>query len=106
MLQSIVKTGLESLRQSDVMGRLGGEEFAVILPETDLAAASDVANRFCSHIKERPVLTVQGAIPCTVSVGVAQMGVKDATIDDLLHRADEAMYRAKTTGRNRVENDG
>ena len=105
VLQSVVKTALESLRHSDVMGRLGGEEFAVLLPETPLAAAMDVADRLRAHIAERPFVTVKGIVPCTVSVGVAQMEERDATIDDLLHRADDAMYRAKNNGRDRVVSD-
>lgn len=102
VLQGVVKAALESLRQSDVMGRLGGEEFAVLLPETNLEAALDVANRLRAHIAERPVVTVDAAVPCTVSVGVAELAPHDTTIDALLHRADTALYRAKEQGRNRV----
>jgi len=103
VLVGVVKTSLESLRQSDVMGRLGGEEFAVILPETGLAAAMDVANRLRAHIADHPIVTVKTAVTCTASIGVAQMKPEDGTIDDLLHRADDAMYRAKEHGRNRVD---
>jgi diguanylate cyclase (GGDEF)-like protein len=107
VLQGVVKTGLESLRQSDQMGRLGGEEFAIILPETSLAAATDVANRLRHHIAERPIIgggaARRVAVDCTVSIGVAQMTPQDGSIDDLLHRADGALYRAKAGGRNRVE---
>ncbi len=103
VLQGVVKTALESLRQSDVMGRLGGEEFAVLLPETGIAAAMDVANRLRAHVSSKPIVTVKEAINCTVSVGVAQLNGDDSSIDDLLRRADEAMYRAKRGGRNRVE---
>lgn len=104
VLAGVVKLALESLRQSDVMGRLGGEEFAVIMPETDIAAAMDAANRLRRHVAEKPVIAEKKtAIRCTVSVGVAQLNNDDGTIDDLLHRADEALYRAKETGRNRVE---
>jgi diguanylate cyclase (GGDEF)-like protein/PAS domain S-box-containing protein len=112
VLQGVVKAALESLRQSDFIGRLGGEEFAVILPETGRAAAMEAANRLRQHIAERPIVTGGGsdntgaartAIACTVSVGVAQFSPQDASIDDLLHRADQALYRAKHTGRDRVE---
>jgi diguanylate cyclase (GGDEF)-like protein/PAS domain S-box-containing protein len=103
VLAGIVKTALESLRQSDVMGRLGGEEFAVILPETGLGAALDAANRLRKHIAERALVTVKSAVTCTVSVGVTPMKESDGTIDDLLARADEALYLAKERGRNCVE---
>jgi diguanylate cyclase (GGDEF)-like protein/PAS domain S-box-containing protein len=111
VLQGVVKAALESLRQSDFIGRVGGEEFAVILPETGLAAAKDVAGRLRAHIAERPVVATgaevkRAAIPCTVSVGVAQLAANDASIDNLLHRADQALYRAKAEGRNRVETAG
>lgn len=103
VLAGVVKTSLESLRQSDVMGRVGGEEFAVILPETILEAALDVANRLRLHIAEKAIVTVKAAVTCTVSVGVAQLTTSDNTIDDLLARADEALYRAKQEGRNCVK---
>jgi diguanylate cyclase (GGDEF)-like protein/PAS domain S-box-containing protein len=103
VLQNVVKRSLESLRQSDFLGRIGGEEFAVILPETNLASATEVAERLRHHMTERAMIAERAAIPCTVSVGVAQMNAQDGTIDALLHRADEALYRAKSGGRNRVE---
>jgi diguanylate cyclase (GGDEF)-like protein/PAS domain S-box-containing protein len=108
VLQGAVKAGLESLRQSDQMGRLGGEEFAVILPETGIKAAAEVANRLRQHIAERSIITGgdtdrRAAVDCTVSIGVAQLTPQDGSIDDLLHRADQALYRAKENGRNRVE---
>jgi len=111
VLQGVVKAALESLRQSDFIGRLGGEEFAVILPETALTAAKDVAERLRQHIAERPVVTTgegvaRAAISSTVSVGVAELAPQDQSIDDLLGRADKALYRAKNQGRNRVETAG
>jgi len=108
VLQGVVKAGLESLRQSDQMGRIGGEEFAIFLPETGLAAAAEVANRLRQHIAERPMITGgetarRAAVDCTVSIGVAELAPQDSSIDDLLHRADQALYQAKNNGRNRVE---
>ena len=103
VLQGVVKRALESLRQSDQLGRIGGEEFGVILPETDLKAAIDAAERLRKHIAERPSIAENTAINNTVSVGVAQMNAQDGTIDDLFNRADQALYRAKNNGRDRVE---
>lgn len=103
VLETIVRASLESLRESDIMGRLGGEEFAILLPETGLDAAMEVAGRLLEHIAETPVATTKGVVHCTTSLGVAHLVEADGSIDDLLHRADEALYRAKNSGRNRVE---
>lgn len=103
VLQGVVKRALESLRQSDSLGRLGGEEFAVILPETNLKAATDAAERLRQHMASRPIVAEREAIPCTVSIGVAQLVGLDGSIDGLLGRSDEALYRAKNSGRNKVE---
>lgn len=102
-LETIVRASLESLRESDIMGRLGGEEFAIILPETSLEAAKDAAQRLLSHIAETAVHIPGKVIHCTTSLGVAQLRAKDNSIDDLLSRADEALFRAKDNGRNRAE---
>lgn len=103
VLQGVVKRALESLRQSDFIGRLGGEEFGVVLPETSLIAAGDVAERLRIHIAERPLIAERIAVTCTVSVGVAQLSAGDSTIDELMNRADKCLYLAKNGGRNRVE---
>jgi diguanylate cyclase (GGDEF)-like protein len=103
VIQGVVKRALESLRQSDSIGRIGGEEFAVLLPETSLAAAYDVAERLRVHMQEKPIIAGHTIVPCTVSIGVGQLSAQDGGIEDLLHRADIALYAAKKGGRNRVE---
>jgi diguanylate cyclase (GGDEF)-like protein/PAS domain S-box-containing protein len=103
VIQGVVKRSLESLRQSDSLGRIGGEEFAVLLPETSIAAAHDVAERLRAHIQDKPIIAEHNAIACTASIGIAQLSAQDGTIDDLLKRADTALYAAKNNGRNRVE---
>lgn len=104
ILQGFVKRANESLRQSDSLGRLGGEEFAVLLPETSLAAAAEVAERMRQNVADRAFIAGNStAVRGTVSIGVAQLDAQDGTVDDLLNRADEALYRAKNGGRNRVE---
>jgi len=102
-LETIVRASMESLRESDIMGRLGGEEFAFLMPETSLEAAAEVANRLLNHIAETPIATTKGPIHCTTSLGVAHLSATDNTIDELLCRADDALFRAKDNGRNRVE---
>ena len=103
VLQGIVKRAMESLRQSDMLGRIGGEEFAVLMPETTMEAALDAAERLRKHIADRSIVADLTAIPCTVSVGVAHLSSADDTVEQLLNQADAALYRAKANGRNRVE---
>lgn len=103
VLQAVVRRANDSLRQSDQLARFGGEEFVALLPETSLPAALVVADRLRQHLAERPVIALGKAVPCTISIGIAEIHENDATIDDLLRRADEALYRAKELGRNRVE---
>lgn len=88
-----------SLRKSDVCGRMGGEEFAMLLPNTQLAEAKALAERFCQSYAATPTHCDGVEIANTVSIGVACDGYD---IDHLLHCADEALYQAKAAGRNRV----
>ncbi|RLQ21616.1 diguanylate cyclase [Seongchinamella sediminis] len=88
-------------RASDVIARTGGEEFLVILTDTDQAAARILAERICRGIGERPLLVDQQRIPVTVSLGVAAT-VGEVDLDALTQEADQAMYLAKRSGRNRV----
>ena len=86
------------LRRPDQLGRFGGEEFVVLLPETSLPEALAVAERI------RSACDTEDAQPhCTVSIGVATNSQGNDTVDSMIARADAAMYRAKTKGRNRVE---
>ena len=88
-------------RSSDVVARTGGEEFLLILPETELEAAMVLAERIREAIGERPLLVDSQRIAVTVSLGVAAM-VGGANLDELSQEADRAMYLAKRGGRNRV----
>lgn len=91
------------LRKSDFAGRMGGEEFAVLLPDTDLQAARALAERLRKRIARIPVRTDELEIPITVSIGITSLAGCDILPDHVLQRADEALYRAKNAGRNRVE---
>lgn len=89
-------------RDTDVFGRIGGEEFALLLPETSLSGATDIAvrlRRACHSI----ALPNSSSQRITVSIGVTQSRSCDATFDEILSRADETLYRAKNNGRDRVE---
>lgn len=95
---------LESMREVDIVGRLGGEEFAILMPDTDLDAATQAAERLRQEIMAmRVVLDGPDVIHCTASLGVSSFLHGGGSIHDLLVRADRALYRAKQMGRNRVE---
>jgi diguanylate cyclase (GGDEF)-like protein/PAS domain S-box-containing protein len=97
----------EMLREEDLLGRLGGEEFGVVLPETDGPAALIAAERIRQHFADSSSLLDTGArIQCTVSIGVATLGSPDVTCEGLLQQADHALYAAKHGGRNRVVLEG
>jgi diguanylate cyclase (GGDEF)-like protein/PAS domain S-box-containing protein len=103
VLQSLSKICQYTLRQVDVAGRLGGEEFAVILPETTCTEALEVAERLRKAIASTEVtIPVDLSIHFTVSIGVTTLLDKNANIDMLLNQADKALYEAKETGRNKV----
>jgi diguanylate cyclase (GGDEF)-like protein len=91
-----------SIRRDDLAGRMGGEEFAVLLPEIDHADALRVAEKLRACIRERRIVYEGASIPLSVSVGVATRGERDKQPVDLLRRADEALYAAKRAGRDRV----
>ena len=94
----------QALRKVDVPGRVGGEEFAILLPGTDMASSAVFAERLRSRVADSSVSIDGGALLfITVSIGMAAMTGTDAGCDAVLARADEALYRAKRGGRNRVE---
>ena len=102
-LQKLASTCGTTLRREDLLGRLGGEEFAVLLPDTPGSTAQDVAERLRRSVAEVDV-PVEGNAPLhvTVSIGIARLEPSDSDIDALLQRADQALYQAKSAGRNRV----
>ncbi len=91
-----------ALRDQDVIGRLGGEEFAVLLPETASDAAAAVAERLREAVERVSPGWSGGELAVTISIGVAAWGPDDESVESVLHRADEALYEAKRQGRNRV----
>lgn len=99
----IVSAGI---RPYDLLGRLGGEEFAVLLPDADLATAGMIAERLRNAIFASPAQIDGVVLPVTVSIGVSLLAPEDAAIDPLLDRADRALYEAKNAGRNKVVGPG
>jgi diguanylate cyclase (GGDEF)-like protein len=90
------------LRAIDVLGRYGGEEFTLMLPETDAALAQVAAERLRAEVSGSPIDTPAGPITLTVSLGVAALNETCLTLAQLIQRADQALYAAKGAGRNQV----
>jgi two-component system, cell cycle response regulator len=102
VLRALAATVKEVVRLSDVSGRLGGEEFAVLLPETTARDAVVMAERLRAAIVGVRVPTGGVPIRFTASFGVAEFNEHDGSLDALIARADAALYQAKRDGRNRV----
>jgi diguanylate cyclase (GGDEF)-like protein len=105
VLQAFVRTALTLMRGSDLFGRVGGEEFAALLPQTDLEGAAALAHRLGAQVQAQPVALASGPVAYTVSIGVAARAVTaddEVSVESLMLDADAALYRAKGEGRNRV----
>lgn len=102
LLQSFAELLREKLRRPDIVGRLGGEEFAILLPNTPCRGAYEIAERLRLAIAAMRVPSVGGEIYCTVSIGVCDLQHEASSASEALNRADRALYRAKSSGRNRV----
>jgi diguanylate cyclase (GGDEF)-like protein len=104
VLRAFAATAGEVLRGSDLLGRVGGEEFAVLLPQTDRDGAMVLARRLQQLVHANPVLLAQGMAAYTVSIGVAaaEPGAPGGRVEALMQAADTALYRAKGQGRNLV----
>ena len=98
VLRLVADAMRSSVRQADVVGRLGGDEFAVLMPETDSALADAAAKRLIVGLRN----VFKGTPNVTASIGVVSCTATDASTDDLLRRADQAMYDAKKSGKDRV----
>tara|TARA_R110000737_G_C14557259_1_gene481652 strand:+ start:79 stop:1083 length:1005 start_codon:yes stop_codon:yes gene_type:complete len=102
VLQNIAAICKSNLRAVDLFARLGGEEFMIVLPETDRLGAMDVAERLRQIMANTPIIDGDNEIRFTASFGVAVFSGEDGTLEDLLRQADEALYQAKNYGRNRT----
>jgi diguanylate cyclase (GGDEF)-like protein len=102
-LRQMVEVLQPCLREVDRFGRLGGEEFCVLLPDTDLAGAALVAERMRALVEAAPLRGLEQDWPLSASFGIAEAERSDASADAVLARADAALYRAKGQGRNVVQ---
>lgn len=101
-LKKVVGAVRENLREQDIFARAGGDEFRVLLPETDLTGARQVAERIGEAVSQLRATSPKGEADLSVSIGITVYRPEDATLDDTIVRADEAVYQAKSAGRNRV----
>ncbi len=98
ILVQIVQTIADSIRDTDIFARYGGDEFVILLPDTDIDVASCVLERIRSHIEHTPFMKVNSI---TISSGIHEK-MPHETIEDAIQVADDALYKAKLNGRNQV----
>lgn len=103
VLKTVARSCREQLRNIDVIGRYGGDEFVILLIETNSEAARGVAERVRLHVSGVPSETDRGPISATVSIGISFLDADTPNLDALLSQADKAMYSAKKAGRNKVK---
>lgn len=101
-LRSLSLVAMEQKRAQDTFGRLGGEEFGLLMPETSMEQALVVAERIRLVWEKSPVNLDGELIHSTMSIGLAEAISTDKSLEDILRRADEMLYKAKTSGRNQV----
>lgn len=104
VLQRLGRILKDQIRSSDIAGRYGGEEFAVVLPETNLSRAEEFACRLCETIREHPFESPHGeSISVTTSIGIASLDDEEPTYEELIERADQCLYQVKEAGRDGVK---
>jgi len=94
---------MEGLRETDIVGRVGGEEFAVVMPETALKEGAKLAERLRKTIEETVIETLKGKIKVTASIGIASLEDTSLSLESIIANSDNALYLAKHGGRNRIE---
>ena len=101
-LKNVVASARQQLRPGDLIGRLGGEEFLVLLIDTDSIEAAQIAERLRAAVAALDLRVRGEALRLSISIGVATLGEHGGDFHELVRRADRAMYLAKRSGRNRV----
>jgi len=100
VLRSVAARLREQIRHPDTIGRYGGEEFLIVLPNSETKAAEEQASRLCQRIRTLQVESNGHVLSVTVSIGVAQYKIGEENWEQLLNRADTALYQAKNNGRD------
>lgn len=95
----------KNLRSEDYLGRMGGEEFLILLPDSNIQQAQVLAQRILEEFSSKPMTILDESRSITVSGGITLLSASDHFFDDMLRRADDAMYTAKVLGRNRMQLD-
>lgn len=102
VLRAVAQLCRDNFRTIDILGRLGGEEFVVLLPDTDLETARHIANRFIRALAATPIDIGGREVNITATAGVVERLPEETALESLVQRADAAMYRGKKAGRNQV----
>jgi diguanylate cyclase (GGDEF)-like protein len=102
VLTTIAKRCCEVIRHVDIFARYGGDEFVILLPETDLPMAGEIAERIRASIVDSPIITGAGSIFVSISMGITETTRLSADLDLLLDKADQALYKSKRAGRNTI----
>lgn len=103
VIQNVAKLSGKTLRMTDILGRVGGEEFMAVLPRTRPAQAEDIAQRLLTQIESTPTILDNGTvINVTVSIGICHSKQEISTAQAIYHEADLALYQSKHDGRNRL----
>ena len=102
VLQNFAVIGRDQIRDVDIFGRFGGEEFAILLPDTGFSSAGEVAERLRHAVEETSVTVNDDVVKITISIGVSTVSASIQNLDILMSSADKALYKAKWEGRNKV----
>jgi len=103
VLRDLAQYCIRNIREVDILGRYGGEEFVILIPNTGFIQGYELAERLCHFVEHNPISTKVGPIPITISSGVAEITSDTPNLAALIDQADTAMYNAKKEGKNRVK---
>lgn len=101
-IRSVAQILKQGMRKYDIVGRLGGEEYAMLLMDCNLEQGTDIARRLCEQVAKHDIVCDNVTINITVSIGLSELDVNDEKIEQAINRADKALYAAKEAGRNQV----